>query len=628
MDAVAHRFRGDAVLLVVGLLEGAAAVRLADGAHHAVRHHVGVHDDLAVHVSGGAADGLHQRRLRAQEALLVRVEDGDQAHLRQVEALAQEVDAHQDVVFAQAQAADELHALHGRHVGVEVAHAHLHPAQVLGEGLGHALGQRRDQHALLFRDDLVDLAHQVVHLAGGGAHVDLGVEQARRADDLLHDLPRLAQLVGPRGRADVDRLADAGLEFLKQQRAVVIRRGQAEAVLHQLILAGPVAVVHRANLRHGDVALVDEAQEPLGEVVQEGVGRVAGLAAVEIAGIILDAGAVADLPHHLDVVIGALGDALGLQVLALRREALHRVLQILLDDGDVLLQVALVRRVVGRGEHRAVGQAGQHMPADHVDLADPVDLVAEELDAQTMLVHAGGDDLDHVAPHPEGAARKLDVVALVLDVDQLAQEVVPLQHHAGTQGDHLAFVLAGVTHRINARHGRDDDHVPALAQCGGGAVAEAVDLLVDRGVLLNVCVRGRDVGLGLVIIVVADEVLHAAVGEEGLQFRAELGREGLVVGDNEGGPLDLLDDGGHRKRLAGAGHAEEHLGVHALLNAGREGLDGLGLVAGGLVGGFQDEFAGEFGHGVASFRGIGVLIIAQVRADVKGNGHQKACPPS
>ncbi len=82
---------------------------------------VGVEDDLAGDVAGGAADGLDERSRRAQEALLVGVEDRDQRDLGDVEALAQEVDADQDVELAPPQVADDLDALEGVDVGVEVA---------------------------------------------------------------------------------------------------------------------------------------------------------------------------------------------------------------------------------------------------------------------------------------------------------------------------------------------------------------------------------------------------------------------------------------------------------------------------------------------------------------------------
>ena len=109
---------------------------------------VGIEDDLAVDVAGGAADGLDQRGLGAQEAFLVGVEDGDQRAFRDVEALAQQVDADQHVEGAEAEVADDLDALQRLDVGVHVADADAVLVQVFGEVLGHALGQHRDQRAV------------------------------------------------------------------------------------------------------------------------------------------------------------------------------------------------------------------------------------------------------------------------------------------------------------------------------------------------------------------------------------------------------------------------------------------------------------------------------------------------
>ena len=64
-------------------------------------------------------------------------------------------------------------------------------------------------------------------------------------------------------------------------------------------------------------------------------------------------------------------------------------------------------------------------------------------------------------------------------------------------------------------------------------MAQAVDLVVDRGVLLDVEVLGRDVGLGLVVVVVGDEVLDRVLGEELAELVAELRGQRLVVGDHQ-----------------------------------------------------------------------------------------------
>ena len=53
-------------------------------------------------VAGGPSDGLYQRALRAQKALFVGIQNRHQAHLWNVQPLAQEVDADQDIECAKA----------------------------------------------------------------------------------------------------------------------------------------------------------------------------------------------------------------------------------------------------------------------------------------------------------------------------------------------------------------------------------------------------------------------------------------------------------------------------------------------------------------------------------------------
>ena len=116
----------------------------------------------------------------------------------------------------------------------------------------------------------------------------------------------------------------------------------------------------------------------------------------------------------------------------------------------------------------------------------------------------------------------------------------------------------------------------------GGGMAHPVDGLVDGGVFFDVEVGLGDVGLGLIIIVIADEILHRVVREELLELAVELGRQGLVGGQDQGGQIQLLDDVGHGEGLAGAGDPQEHLVGMPRLDAPQQLLDGLGLVALGL----------------------------------------------
>ena len=101
-DVLDDGLGGDAVGLVVGVLDGAAAGGLVYGHLHGVGDRVGVHDDGAVLVTGGAADGLDQGPLGAQEPFLVGVQDGHQGYLGDIQALAEQVDAHQHIEHPQA----------------------------------------------------------------------------------------------------------------------------------------------------------------------------------------------------------------------------------------------------------------------------------------------------------------------------------------------------------------------------------------------------------------------------------------------------------------------------------------------------------------------------------------------
>jgi hypothetical protein len=146
-------------------------------------------------------------------------------------------------------------------------------------------------------------------------------------------------------------------------------------------------------------------------------------------------------------------------------------------------------------------------------------------------------------------------------------------------------------------------------------LAETVDLLVDRGVLLDVEVDLRDVRLGLVVVVVADEVLHRVVREQRAELADELGGEGLVRADHQRRPLEPLDRVGHGERLAGAGDAEQRGVALAGRDAAHDLLDRGRLVALRLHFGLEGEPSGER----RTVRGLR-------RRDHRARGHRPTLP--
>ena len=342
-----------------------------------------------------------------------------------------------------------------------------------------------------------------------------------------------AELVGAGGRRQVDRLADPLEELLELQRPVVDRAGQPEPVVDQGPLAGHVPLVHPADLRHGHVRLVDDEQEVLGEVVDQAVRGRAGRPAVDVPGVVLDAGAEPDLAHHLDVVGGAHPQPLGLEQLALPLQLGQPVGELQLDAGDRLLHPLRARDVVGGREDVELLVLGDHLTGQRVQRHQPLDLVAEHLDPHGQLL-VDREDLDGVAPDPERPAGEGQVVAGVLHLDEAAEQLVALDLHADLEPDHPVDVLLRRAEAVDAGHRGDHDHVAPGEQAVGRRVPQPLDLVVDRRVLLDVGVRLRDVRLGLVVVVVRDEVLDGVVGQQLTELGGQLGGQGLVRRHHQG----------------------------------------------------------------------------------------------
>ena len=145
-----------------------------------------------------------------------------------------------------------------------------------------------------------------------GAHFQLRIHKARGPDDLLdHEPLRAVQFPGAGRGRDVHGLPDAIKKFLEIERPVVQGRGKAKAEIHQRGLARTVAVEHGSDLRHGDVRLVHEEHEIIGEIVDERGRGLPGPASVQMQRIVLDAVAIAQFLDLLQVETWSAAPAAG-----------------------------------------------------------------------------------------------------------------------------------------------------------------------------------------------------------------------------------------------------------------------------------------------------------------------------
>jgi len=65
-------------------------------------------------------------------------------------------------------------------------------------------------------------------------------------------------------------------------------------------------------------------------------------------------------------------------------------------------------------------------------------------------------------------------------------------------------------------------------------MAQLVYLIINGRILFNVGVRGRNVGFGLVVVVIAHKILHRILRKKLFELGIKLGGQGFVVGNDKG----------------------------------------------------------------------------------------------
>ena len=342
------------------------------------------------------------------------------------------------------------------------------------------------------------------------------------------------------------------------------------------------------------MALVDEHQRVVGQVFEQGRRRLAGFAAGEIARIVLDAGAAAGRLHHFQVEERALLQPLRFEQPAGGVELVEPLPQLDLDAGDRLQQRRPRRHVVRVGvdlhEFELVGL----LPGERIEFVDRLQ-PRRRTATRARRDPRSGPEKSRWRRRARGTSRDRNrrPMRLYCSATRSASSCALVDALAALERERHRRIGLDRADAVDARHRSDDDHVVALEQRARRRVAHAVDLLVDRGFLLDIGVGARDVGFRLVVVVVGDEILDRVVGKEGPELAVELRRQRLVGREDQRRALRLLDHLRHGEGLARAGDAEQHLGAVVALHALDQLGDRLRLVALGLEIGLDDEARGR-----------------------------------
>ena len=169
------------------------------------------------------------------------------------------------------------------------------------------------------------------------------------------------------------------------------------------------------------MALVNECDEILREIIQQAEWSHAFCAAVKVSRIVLDARAVSHFLYELKVILDSLLEPLGFMVLADALEVFALSYHVVLDLADRLCAAFFRGHEVAGRVDRDLVKLFDERSGERVDDGELLHFVSEELHANGILTVSDAD-VDSVSAHPECSSLEVGLCPIVKCIDQLVQE--------------------------------------------------------------------------------------------------------------------------------------------------------------------------------------------------------------
>ena len=247
-----------------------------------------------------------------------------------------------------------------------------------------------------------------------------------------------------------------------------------------------------------------------------------------MAGIVFDAGAVPHFLHHFQVVVGPLFQPLGFQELSLVPKLLQPAVQFLFNGTDGFFQLVRTGDIVGRRENTDMVPLRHCFSGKHIEFRERIHFVPKHFNPNSHIIFRSRKYINRISPHPESVSGEIHIIPHVLHIHQFFNNLVPIDFLSRTEGQAHGTVVFRIPQTIDAGHrGYDDDILP-FKEGHGGRMTQPVDFFIPGGILFYIGIRLGYIGFGLVVIVVADEIVHRVVRKEILELTGCLCRQGFV----------------------------------------------------------------------------------------------------
>src|SRR3989338_671227 len=150
--------------------------------------------------------------------------------------------------------------------------------------------------------------------------------------------------------------------------------------------------------------------------------------------------------------------------------------------------------------------------------------VPEKFDTHRLILPVGGIDINHFAVDPKVPALKIGVITGIPHFNEAKKELFLVDFISDSDNLYHLLILFGITQPIVGRDGSDNDNVIIAEEIGGGGESQTFQLIVDGAVFFDKQILAGNVGFGLIIIVVTDEIFDMVFGKKRAKLTVELCR--------------------------------------------------------------------------------------------------------
>ena len=144
----------------------------------------------------------------------------------------------------------------------------------------------------------------------------------------------------------------------------------------------------------------------------------------------------------------------------MRLKPLFTLLVLLSNQVNRLLDFLLRCCIVATRKDGELRWLIEDLASERVDMRNPIYLISKKFHPIGRLLPCW-KDIDHITLNAKGTACKIDIIAMVLDIHQLAQKFILNTPLTLAHRDGQLIIVGGRTKTIDTAHTSNDNHIAA-----------------------------------------------------------------------------------------------------------------------------------------------------------------------